>query len=98
VLPALVALALLAGTAIAQEAPADKPAAAWGGGWKAGVEETTRDVVSGEAMVVIAYTAVWVILLLYVLRLAAELRALRRETEDLKRMIEERAGGGPPAG
>jgi hypothetical protein len=48
-----------------------------------------RDVVSGELMVVLAYIAIWVILLGFVARSWFELRALRREADELKRVIEE---------
>jgi CcmD family protein len=49
-------------------------------------------------MVVLAYGAVWVIVLIYVLRLAAGLRGLRRETDELKRLIEESGAGHPGGG
>ena len=71
----------------------------WDGTFRAGVDEQSRDVVSGETMVIVAYGAVWVLLFVYVLRLAADLRSVRRETEELKRMLSE-AGGDrdvPPA-
>jgi len=100
---ALLAALLLAGAggAFASDEPAGgAPAAAsnaWSGGWKAGLEEQDREVVSGDTMVVAAYGAMWVIVLLYVARLAAELRRLRRETDELRRQIEE-AGTGRAAG
>ena len=72
--------------------------ATWSNGWKAGIEETQRDVVSGETMVVLAYGAVFVVLMLYVLRLSAEMRALRRETEELRRAVEDRIGSGASGG
>ncbi|MBM4396491.1 MAG: CcmD family protein [Deltaproteobacteria bacterium] len=94
---AAVASAAVAGTALAQEEPRDKAAAgAWDGSWRAGVDDSARDVVSGETMVVVAYGAVWAILFVYVLRLAADIRGLRRETEDLKRLVAGQ-GGKPPA-
>ncbi len=73
------------------QAPADGPAAhAWDGGWKAGLgEEPARETVSSEAMVVAAYAALWVLLLLYVVRLSMELKALRRDTEELRRRLDE---------
>lgn len=72
----------------------DTPAArVWDGGWKAGLdEEPARETVSGEVMVVAAYMALWVILLLYVVRLSAGLKALQRDAEALQRRLDE-AGG-----
>ena len=95
------ALAFVAGaasTAGAEPAREAPPAAgAWSGTWSAGVDEA-RDVVSGETMLVAAYCAIWAILLIYVLRLAAQVRGLRRETEDLRRLVDEAAGPGAPGG
>ena len=97
---AIVTLAALPSRAeeTAPAAGAPPAGAAWSNGWKAGIEETQRDVVSGETMVVLAYGAVFVVLMLYVLRLSAEMRALRRETEELRRAIEDRGGSGASGG
>jgi len=63
---------------------------AWNGEWTAGIQqEPIRETVSGDAVVVAAYMALWVILLLYVLRLSMQLRAIRRDTDELKRRIGE---------
>lgn len=93
----LAAVAVLAGSAsaLAQEAvpaggaiPPDK---AWSGGWKSGVEEgQARDEVSGETMLVAAYGVLWLILILFVLRAQAQVSALRRESAELRTLVESR--------
>lgn len=90
---------LLAGLFLARTSPAQTPgegraAHAWDGGWKAGLgeEEPARETVSGEAMVVAAYAALWVLMLLYVVRLTMELKALRRDTDELRRRLDEPGG------
>ncbi len=89
---------VLAGLFLARTAPAQAPgdgraAHAWDGGWKAGLsEEPARETVSGEATVVAAYAALWVLLLLYVVRLTMELKALRRDTDELRRRLDEPGG------
>ncbi len=86
---------VLAGLFLARTSPAQAPgegpaAHAWDGGWTAGLgEEPARETVSGEAMVVAAYAALWVLLLLYVVRLSMEVKALRRDTEELRRRLDE---------
>lgn len=79
------------------------PQKAWAGDWKVGVDEgQARDEVSGEAMVVAAYGALWLILILFVLRAQALVGALKRESAELKTMVEARfpdvAGKSPPPG
>lgn len=44
----------------------------------------------GLGMMVLAYAAIWVILLVFVLRAFAHLGSLRREIEELRRVIDER--------
>lgn len=64
---------------------------AWDGSWTAGLggEEPIRETVSGEVVVVVAYMALWVILLLYVVRLSFGLKALERDVRALQRRLDE---------
>jgi hypothetical protein len=102
------AIAVLGASAavLAQEAapaggttPPDK---AWAGGYKAGIEEgQPKDEVSGETMVVAAYGVLWLILILFVLRAHSQVAALRRESAELKALVESRlpaGGAGPGSG
>ncbi len=89
-----VLVAALAGlSSTAQAGSGTTAAQAWDEGWTAGLrEEAERETVSGEAVVVAAYAAVWVLVLLYVVRLSAEVRALKRDTEELRRRLDEKGG------
>jgi hypothetical protein len=97
----LAALAVLAVPAAAWAQQGDAPASgqkAWAGDWKVGVDEgQARDEVSGEAMVVAAYGALWLILILFVLRAQALVGGLRRESAELKALVESRFPGADPA-
>jgi hypothetical protein len=96
---AAVALMAASASALAQDAPpagSPPPDKAWAGGWKNGVEEgAPRDEVSGETMVVAAYGVLWLILILFVLRAQGQVAALRRESAELKALVEARL---PPGG
>ena len=95
----LLALAVLAVLAIpvasrAQQgegtaaAPAQK---AWAGDWNAGVAEgQARDEVSGETVVIAAYGALWLVLIVFVLRIQSLVGGLRRESAELKTLVESR--------
>jgi hypothetical protein len=50
----------------------------------------TSGGLGGTAMMVLAYGAIWVILLAFVLRGFALLGGLRREVEELRRVVDER--------
>lgn len=82
-----------------QEAPRPTvPASqgAWTGDWKAGVEAgQVQESVSGEAFVVAAYGALWLILFLFVLRLASLNAANRRELAGLKQLLDRHLQEGP---
>jgi hypothetical protein len=97
---AAVAVLAVSVSALAQEAaPAaggSPPEKAWAGGWKSGIEEgQPKDEVSGETMVVAAYGVLWLILILFVLRAQAQVAALRRESAELKALLESRLPQGP---
>lgn len=77
----------------AQSAPQGRAAQAWEDGWKAGVEEV-QESISGEAMVIAAYSVLWLIVFVFVLRLAVKLRTARRDLEELKRRVSELDGKG----
>jgi CcmD family protein len=54
--------------------------------------------IGGLGMMVLAYGAIWVILLVFVVRAFARLSGLQREIADLRREIDERlpaSGSGP---
>ncbi len=91
VTPAAAAAPAPAAAPAAAAAPAQPANKAWDGGWKSGVEEgQAKDEVSGETMVVAAYGVLWLILILFVLRAQAQVAALRRESAELKAMVESR--------
>jgi len=100
---ATVAVLVVSVAALAQGAPeggatGGAPAAgkAWDGNYQAGIEEgQARDEVSGETMLVAAYGILWLILVLFVLRAPSQVAALRRESAELKAMLEARL---PPPG
>lgn len=72
--------AVLAGSFLAL---AQETTGASGGGWSDGQEK-----VQGDTMVVAAYMALWLILLVFVLRLAARQRSLRKEISELQKQVE----------
>ncbi len=95
---ATVAVLVVSAAALAQGAPeggttGGSPAAgkAWDGSYQVGIEEgQARDEVSGETMLVAAYGILWLILVLFVLRAQSQVAALRRESAELKAMLESR--------
>ncbi len=101
----LVRLTAMAILAVSVSAAADEavgagganvPDKAWSGGWKSGVEEgLPKDEVSGETMVIAAYGVLWLVLILFVLRAQSQVASLRRESAELKALLESRL---PPDG
>lgn len=65
------------------------PKGIWQGEWTAGVIE--REASDASTTLVVAYAALWVILILFVFRLAHSLHTLKRDAEALRRMIAEGA-------
>jgi CcmD family protein len=76
---------------VAEQGADGTPAAAWSGGWNAGVAPgSAPEQVSGEMMVVLAYGAIWILLLVFVWRIHSQMATLRRETAELRRLLDER--------
>jgi hypothetical protein len=100
-LAAALVLVAVSTVAFAQEAAPGGGASAvkaWDGGYKVGLEEgQPRDEVSGETMLVAAYGVLWLILILFVLRTQAQVVALRRESAELKALLESRLPAGEPS-